>query len=91
MIVLVDVVEVRALDERRLWLRFSDGTEGEHDFSELLDRDWPMVRPLKDPEMFKRVFVSAFGVPTWPNGFDVDAIQLHREMSEQGRLHRSAA
>ncbi len=90
MIVLVDVVEVHALDRHRLWVRFSDGTEGEHDFSPTLAQDGPMVQPLKDPAMFKRVFIS-LGVPTWPNGFDVDAIQLHREMSEQGRLRRSAA
>jgi RNA polymerase primary sigma factor len=31
------------------------------------------------------------GVPTWPNGFDVDAINLHREMAEQGRLRKTAA
>lgn len=90
MIDLVDVVEVCALDEHRLWVKFSDGSEGEHDFTSTLAQDGPMVQPLKDPAMFKRVFVS-LGVPTWPNGFDVDAIQLHREMSEQGRLRRSAA
>lgn len=90
MIDLVDVVEVCALDEHRLWVKFSDGSEGEHDFTATLAQDGPMVQPLKDPAMFKRVFVS-LGVPTWPNGFDVDAIQLHREMSEQGRLRRSAA
>ena len=90
MIVLVDVIKVQALDERRLWVRFSDGTEGEYDFSAVLDGGGPMVQPLKDPEMFKRAFVS-MGVPTWPNGFDVDAIQLHREMADQGRLRKSAA
>lgn len=90
MIVLVDVVEIHALDEHRLWVAFSDGTEGEYDFSATLAQDGPMVQPLKDPGMFRRLFVS-LGVPRWPNGFDVDAIQLHREMSEQGRLRRSTA
>ena len=35
-----------------------------------------MVEPLRDPAMFGRAFVS-FGVPSWPNGFDLDAINLH--------------
>ena len=39
-----------------------------------------MVEPLRDPAMFRRAFLS-FGVPTWPNGFDLDAINLHTEMA----------
>jgi hypothetical protein len=49
-----------------------------------------MVGPLADEAFFSRVFLSN-GVPTWPNGFDVDAINLHREMAEQGRLRKTAA
>lgn len=44
-----------------------------------------MVEPLKDPRFFKRVFIS-LGVLAWPNGFDLDAIQLHREMAAAGEL-----
>jgi hypothetical protein len=40
-----------------------------------------MVEPLRDPEFFARAFVE-MGVPTWPNGFDIDAIKLHMDMSE---------
>jgi hypothetical protein len=28
---------------------------------------------------------------TWPNGYDVDSISLHREMKDAGLLHRSDA
>ena len=34
-----------------------------------------MVEPLKDPAFSGRVYVS-FGIPTWPNGFELDAIAL---------------
>lgn len=44
-----------------------------------------MVEPLLDPAFFARVFVQ-FGVPTWPNGFDLDAIALYREMAEASSL-----
>jgi hypothetical protein len=48
-----------------------------------------MVEPLRDQNFFARAFVE-MGVPTWPNGFDIDAIKLHMHMSEAGELHRAA-
>ncbi|MBN9074752.1 MAG: DUF2442 domain-containing protein [Rhizobiales bacterium] len=90
MIEMVDVVSVKALDGYRLWLRFSDGSEGVEDLSNLIENGGPMVEPLRDPELFARVFIS-FGVPTWPNGFDLDAINLHRQMRERGALKKPAA
>ena len=90
MIEMVDVVSVKPLGGYKLWLRFSDGSEGIEDFSALLAKGGPMVEPLRDPGLFTRVFVS-FGVPTWPNGFDLDAINLHRQMHERGALKKPAA
>jgi len=49
-----------------------------------------MVEPLRDPAMFRRAFLS-FGVPSWPNGFDLDAINLHMEVGRAGALSRVAA
>jgi hypothetical protein len=49
-----------------------------------------MVEPLREPAMFRRAFLS-FGAPAWPNGFDLDPINLHTEMEERGLLRRSAA
>ena len=90
MIEIVKVIRVNALPSRRLWLKFSDGQEGVADLSSLIDGGGEMVRPLADPAMFERVFVS-FGVPTWPNGFDLDAIALHQDMMRDGRLSRPTA
>ncbi len=90
MIKLVDVVELKPLDGLNLWVRFSDGTEGVRDFSEFVSRGGPMVEPLKDTEYFKKAFIS-FGVPTWPNGFDVDAINLQLELRAAGKLSGAAA
>jgi hypothetical protein len=44
-----------------------------------------MVEPLKDTAFFSRAFVQN-GVPAWPNGFDIDAIALHREMKANRQL-----
>jgi hypothetical protein len=90
MIELVDVTSVKALDGHKLWLQFSDGSEGIEDLSQIVAAGGSMVEPLRDPELFQRVFIS-FGVPSWPNGFDLDAINLHREMKKHGRLRKPAA
>ena len=64
---MVDVLRVRALDGHRLWLRFTDGSEGIRDLTDTIAGGGPMVEPLKAPDYFARVFVE-MGAPTWPNG-----------------------
>jgi hypothetical protein len=90
MIKIVKVVALKAIDAHSLWLQFSDGQEGVRDFSDMLAAGGPMVEPLRDPAMFRRAFIS-FGVPSWPNGFDLDAINLHMEMAAAGLLKPAAA
>ena len=90
MIKMVKVTELKPLDDVRLWVRFSDGAEGIRDYSDMLAEGGPMVEPLRDPSFFKSVFVS-FGVPSWPNGFEVDAIALHMELEKAGLLIGSVA
>lgn len=87
---LVDVVSVNPLGGFRLRVAFSDGSVGVHDFSSTAARDGEMVRPLKDPAFFARVFVE-LGALTWPNGFDLDPIALHDRMAAAGELSREAA
>jgi hypothetical protein len=89
MIDIVKVVELKAVGDCSLWLRFSDGQEGVRDFSDILAQGGPMVEPLRDPQMFRRAFLS-FGVPSWPNGLDFDAINLHRELKASGALKHAA-
>ena len=90
MIEIVKVIAVRSLGNYRLALQFSDGSAGEHDFSGLVAETGPMTEPLRDPLYFGRVFIE-LGVLAWPNGFDIDAIELHREMLTAGELNRAAA
>ena len=85
MIELVNVVGVESLDATRLRVTFSNGRTGVRDLSDVLAEGGPMVEPLRDPGLFRRVFVQC-GVPTWPNGFDLDAIRLHDEMRDSGLL-----
>jgi len=52
---MVDVLNVRALDGYRLWLRFSDGYEGERDLGDFISEGGPMVEPLnlKAPQFLR--------------------------------------
>ena len=86
----VDVVAVKALGGYRVWVRFSDGKEGVRDFSDMIAEGGEMVEPLKDEAMFRRVFVHRH-VPVWPNGYAIDATNLHMEMERDNLLTASVA
>ena len=90
MIEIVKVVALKVVGDCSLWLRFSDGQEGVRDCADILAEGGPMVEPLREKPFFDKVFIS-FGVPSWPNGYDVDAIALHMEMEKAGLLSTSAA
>lgn len=75
---------VRALSDYRLEIFFDDDTVGVADLREFTSLG-PMTEPLRDPEFFARVFVE-MGVPTWPNGCDIDPINAHMTMREAGTL-----
>lgn len=87
---MIDVVSVKLMGGFRLRVGFSDGSAGVHDFSSTAARDGEMVRPLKDPAFFARVFVE-LGALTWPNDFDVDPIALYDRMAAAGELRQVAA
>lgn len=87
---LVDVIRLRPLEGHKLWLRFTDGSEGVRDLSDIITHEGPMIEPLRDPAYFSRVFIE-MGVPTWPNGFDLDPINLYMELRDAGALTRTAA
>jgi uncharacterized protein DUF2442 len=87
---MVDVLRLRPLEGHRLWLRFTDGSEGVRDLSSIVAHGGAMVEPLKAADYFVRVFVE-MGAPTWPNGFDLDPINLYMQMRDAGELTRVAA
>ncbi|MEI9885372.1 MAG: DUF2442 domain-containing protein [Rhizomicrobium sp.] len=87
---MVDVLKLKPLEGFKLWLEFSDGSEGVRDFADILAEGGPMSEPLKAPDYFARVFIES-GAPTWPNGFDLDPINLYMELRDTGALMQPAA
>lgn len=86
---MVDVLSASALPEHKSSLRFSDGSEGVHDLGPFVAEGGEMVEPLKAAHYLARVFVE-MGVPTWPNGFDLDPINLFMELRAAGALKQVA-
>ena len=82
---MIKVIACTAKPGYRLDLVFSDGRSGTADLSALMARSGEMVRPLKDPAYFARVFLEN-GAPTWPNGFDLAPWALYEDLRKAGRL-----
>jgi len=60
------VVAVRSLEPYKVWLRFSDHSEGVVDLGEVFARGG-VFAPLRDPEEFRKVrLVRAWGTIEWP-------------------------
>lgn len=75
------VSAVSPLPDYHLSVEFADGTRG---VVALKDRLFgPMFEPLKEVEMFQKVFVDEFGAVCWPNGADLAPDGLHRRITGQ--------
>ena len=67
------------LERYQVWLAFADGTEGAVDLEDRLPVRWR--EPLRDVTVFRRITVDrAQNGLAWPNGIDLDATALYREL-----------
>lgn len=87
---LTKVTSLTVLSPYRLAVRFNDGTSGVHDCSKLIGESGSLFEDLRRPDYFARATLDQ-GAPTWPNGFDMDAEWLRREMERAGELEPNAA
>ena len=85
---IVKLLKLEKLGGYRLRLHFSDRTEGERDFADIVAEGGPMIDPLRDPAFFSRAFLE-LGNLTWPNHLALDSVALHDEMQDAGLLQRS--
>ena len=76
---MVRVSEARYVKGHTLWLRFSDGLEGEVDLSEELEG--PIFEPLRDANVFRTFQLHPeLHTVTWPNGADFAPEFLHERV-----------
>jgi hypothetical protein len=76
------LLEAKATEGCRIWVRFEDGVAAEVDFGFLLDYDGVFL-PLRNPEFFRQVRVSdgAWTVE-WPGEVDFDPEAVYRRTKE---------
>ena len=69
-------VEVRALTNFRIWLRYDDGTEGAVDLSDVAGRG--VFAAWDDPAFFESVRLGSHGAIEWRSDIDIcpDAMYL---------------
>ena len=78
-------VEMRLLEDHRVYVVFKDGTEGVADLSDLVGRG-PVFEPLRDPAFFRKVRLNEeWGTIEWPNGADVAPEALYDMVKEQSQ------
>ena len=73
---MLKLVEIKALQGYRLWLRYADGVQGEVDVSDLVGRG--VFEAWKDQKFFEKVRIDESGAPAWGNDLDLcpDALYL---------------
>jgi Protein of unknown function (DUF2442) len=78
------VVALKALPERRLWLRYSDGVEGVADLSHLAGKG--VFRAWESPGVFESASIESGGEIRWGDAIDLcpDALclQVTRKATE---------
>jgi len=87
---MIKLVKIAVVGERELALSFSDGSTGDWDASDLIERDTVLTRPLADPAYFARGFIES-GALAWPNGLELAPWTLRRELELAGLLRSQAA
>jgi hypothetical protein len=87
---MIKIVHAQVIVDHIVRLAFSDGSSGDLDLTELVDRDTEMVRPLKDPVFFADCFLE-LGALCWRNGFELSAPSLHRKLAQRGTLRHADA
>lgn len=65
---IVRAKSIRPLDDYKLHIKFTDGSERIFDCKPLLDM--PCYQPLKDAEFFRRVYVEG-GTAVWNDRIDI--------------------
>ena len=72
---MIKVLAARYLGDFQVELNFSDGAEAVFDAHALLNRNGPLLDPLREESYFRRLFVDA-GALCWPNGLELSPARL---------------
>lgn len=78
-----DIVEVKVLEDYKLFIRFEDGANGEVNIAELVPFKGIFLK-LKDYNYFTSVTIdSETGTISWDNGADISPCLLYSEITKK--------
>jgi hypothetical protein len=72
-------IEVRALPQYRLWLRYDDGVEGEVDLSTLAGHG--VFKAWEQKGLFESVRIAPYGAIIWGESLDLCADALYLKLT----------
>ena len=72
------IVEVRAMDDFTLECIMSNGEVYQYDMSFLKSRKGEVTKPLRDIEVFKKVWIE-YGALEWPSGYGIHGDTVVRD------------
>ena len=79
------IVEVKTLEQYKVWLRFADSVEGIVDLSDVAGKG--VFSAWSDPSVFRAVFVNPeTHTIAWPGGIDLCADSLYAEVTGENVL-----
>ncbi len=81
---MIKILQADYLGGFQVRLAFADGAVGLYDAHALLERQGPLLEPLRDEAYFGRLFVEA-GALCWPNGLELapEPLRLQCRIEQQ--------
>ena len=73
------VVAIKPLTDYRIWIRFSDGAEGEVSLAHLAGRG--VFAPWKEPGVFEQVHITPAGAIAWSDEMEICADSLYLRLT----------
>jgi hypothetical protein len=73
------LLEVKALEEFRLYVKYSDGVEGKVDLSEFAGKG--VFALWNDYSQFKRVTIGSSGELVWNEDVDMDGLGIYLKLT----------
>ena len=65
-----NLIQVKAINQYSIWLKYDDGTEGVVDLSHLINK--PIFQNWKEPEFFDKVYIDTeTGAVAWDENIEL--------------------